>query len=181
MTHTDDHIPAQQELHWIESSGGPFVVLSASLLPTWLGSNGDEYEAACEVDDYLGLISVGKAGHIHVGLVIGDEPLTSTYIPDLKCILQWQYAPSENSLVSAARIAIEGSLDWENGPTLKVQDNLVMFDAAASAASLEEREILPISLPPGMYRCLTADFSIEDTSGRLHWFRSASNTGSQVN
>ncbi|WP_327234770.1 immunity 21 family protein [Streptomyces sp. NBC_01317] len=161
-----------EELRWIESSGGPFVVLPASRLTHWLGSNGSDYEAACEVEEYLGLVRVGAPELEATGLVVADEPLPAVYIPDLKCVLQWQYAPSESALVSAARRSIEGVLDWQVGPVFDIRDRVVMFDAAASGETLEASEMLELPLPPGKYECFTADYSEgRDTAGRLHQFR----------
>ncbi|WP_353962866.1 MULTISPECIES: Imm21 family immunity protein [unclassified Streptomyces] len=162
----------EMTFRWIESSGGPFVILPVSCLPDWLGSYGEDYDAACEVEEYLGLVRAGTPGSTEEGLVVADEPLPATYIPDLKCVLQWQYASSENELVSAARRSIAGPLDWQRGPQFELRDRLVMFDASASGESLEENEKLELPLTPGRYECFTADYSSgSDISGRLHQFR----------
>jgi hypothetical protein len=166
----------QEELRWVESSGGPFVVLPASYAPHWLGSMGADYDAACEIDDYLGLVQIGTPRQEGVALIIADEPLTSTYLADLHCILQWQYAPSENALVSAARRSIEGLLGWHRGPTINFASEAIMFDAAASGISLRDDEILPLPIHPGIYECFTADYSEgDDIAGRLHQFRRIAN------
>lgn len=160
------------EIRWIESSGGPFVVLSLSCVNSWLGSDGADYDAACEVVEYLGLVRTGGLEGPGVGLVVADEPLPAAYISDLQCVLQWQYAPSGDALVSAARRSVEGPLDWQIGPQFEIRDQMVMFDAAASGESLDANEVLDIPLTPGIYECFTADFLYDsDVSGRLHQFR----------
>ncbi|MDX3228717.1 Imm21 family immunity protein [Streptomyces sp. ME19-01-6] len=162
----------RERFHWIESSGGPLVVLPVSHVPGWLGSYGADFDATCEVEEYLGLVRVGAPEREKTGLVVADEPLPATYIPDLRCVLQWQYAPSESALVSAARQSIEGPLDWQEGPLFELREPVLMFDAAASGGSLTSEESLDLSLPPGRYECFTADYSRgSDVSGRLHQFR----------
>lgn len=163
---------AQDELRWIESSGGPFVVLPASYCSSWLGSDGADYDAACEVDSYLGLVCFDDPER--VGLVVADEPLRTTFLPDLQCLLQWQYAWSESALVSAARRSIEGPLHWELGPLVEFRERVVIFDAAASGDSVDASELLELPVVPGIYECFTADYSVgDDVSGRLHQFRPA--------
>ncbi|OMI39365.1 hypothetical protein SPAR_11117 [Streptomyces sparsogenes DSM 40356] len=125
------------------------------------------------MSDYLGLVCAGAAAtQVEMALVIADEPLPAAYLPDIQCILQWQYAPSEHTLVSAARSAIAGPLVWQQGPFFEFRDQAVMFDAAASGESLDADEMLTLSLPPGRYQCLTAEYSDGgDIAGVLHQFR----------
>ncbi|MFD5251691.1 Imm21 family immunity protein [Streptomyces bobili] len=173
-----EEFDSREEPRWVESSGGPLVVLPVSKLLSWLGSYGTDYEAACEVDEYLGLIRFGAPKQEQAGLVVADEPLPATYIADLQCILQWQFASSESVLISAARHSIEGDLDWQVGPLFEVRERVVMFDAAASGASLEASEVLELPIPPGSYECFTADYAVGgDISGRLHRFRQVKQFG----
>ncbi|MFI6231371.1 Imm21 family immunity protein [Micromonospora echinospora] len=155
---------------WIESSGGPFVVLPASQRSVWSGGDGPDYDMACEVDDHLGLVQSAAQSEA-LALVVADEPLTSAFVDDIGAVLQWQYAPSDEALLSAARHSVE-SLDWVAGPTLDVPGELVMFDAVVPGNSLRPDETLLIALPPGRYRTATADFAVgADVCGRLHRFR----------
>ncbi|MBE1491331.1 Imm21 family immunity protein [Plantactinospora soyae] len=159
----------EEYLHWIESAGGPLVVLAAPDLPDWTGSEGPDYDRACEVAGYLGLIEWGSAGHQRIGLVIGDEPLRTTFVPDLRCILQWHYAPSAHQLVDAARNSAKSGLVWEEGPTFELAERAVVFDAAATGTSLGDDEMILPSFGAGRYACATAEFAFEDAvAGRLH-------------
>src|SRR5215510_13183631 len=78
------------ELRWINSAGGPLLLVSGEYLPFWggvapppderlieatfrwmgPGTPATDYDRACDVQGYLGLLDIG-AGH---GLVLGDAP-----------------------------------------------------------------------------------------------------------
>lgn len=156
---------------WIESEGGPYIVVPASLVPAWQGVEGDDYDAACEIDDYLGLVTFGT-GNKAVGLVVADEPLPATFLPDLASVLQWSYAPSDAALVNAAQASVDSIAQWHPGPQLDITEPLVMFDATIPGASVTDEEQLRLSPPHGRVQFHTADFeSGADIAGRLHTIR----------
>ena len=94
-------------LQWASSEGGPLILLSATSLREWEGIDipadgrrveaefrwhGDknapasDYDRACDIADYIGLISVG----LGQGLVLGDEPNSTCWLP---------HGPSAGTLV----------------------------------------------------------------------------------
>jgi hypothetical protein len=82
-------------LKWIESTGGPLLLLERALLPYWHGSFGNttaatDYDRACEIADYVGAIEVGSG----IGVVLGEEPFSTTWwrsSEELRnsCIVRW--------------------------------------------------------------------------------------------
>ena len=100
---------------WIESAGGPLVVLPRSLRSAWMGVAADDYDAACSVDGYLGLLRRpwGDA------LVLGDEPLRTSVVQrhDGLAIVRWRFAPGTSALMDAARVA---NLDGRPAETIEV-------------------------------------------------------------
>lgn len=67
-------------MHWIESTGGPLLLLEGALLPQWHGSFGNsdavtDYDRACQIEDYVGTVEVGGG----FGLVLGEEPFPTTW------------------------------------------------------------------------------------------------------
>ncbi|MGG2464406.1 Imm21 family immunity protein [Streptomyces sp. RGM 3693] len=157
---------------WIESTGGPFVIVPAPHAAVWQGIEGDDYDEACLVEDYVGRVEFGPAAQKVPGIVVADEPLPATFLPDLQCLLQWSYAPSEQALIDGARRSFDGIDNWHQGPVLDVHDPLIMFDATIPGNSLEQAETLSVSLPTGSYQFHTADFEIgDDVAGRLHAIR----------
>lgn len=80
-------------MKWIVSGGGPLIVIDQIHLEYWKGDRNvweeediqemqaeakhplDDYDRACQVDSYIGLIDVGEGN----GIVLGDYPLPSTW------------------------------------------------------------------------------------------------------
>lgn len=60
-------------MDWVITTGGPPILLGRSVLKFWNGV-GPDYERACEVTDYLGILRIGRAE----GLVLGDESMQTT-------------------------------------------------------------------------------------------------------
>lgn len=75
-------------MHWITSGGGPLICLGQSVLGIWKGTDGlgepeykrqgfrSDYERACEVKDYLGIIPVMSS----YGIVLGEMPLDTSIV-----------------------------------------------------------------------------------------------------
>lgn len=116
---------------WINSSGGPLVVVEEAQALLWHGSNGNpsDYDLACQFSDYASKLAL----HGTDTLVLGDEPLqTAVATSDSRqLIVRWKWADSEADV----RVAIEKidfstvnfieklTINWTN-------QLLVMFDAA---------------------------------------------------
>ncbi|MFF8029244.1 Imm21 family immunity protein [Streptomyces sp. NPDC007896] len=61
-------------VEWIESGGGPLIVIPEASLSAWRGAGGDDwedYDRACDVDGHVGLIAVGQSR----ALVLGFDPV----------------------------------------------------------------------------------------------------------
>ncbi|MEU1151370.1 Imm21 family immunity protein, partial [Streptomyces sp. NPDC005863] len=80
---TDD--ASGPSLVWVESMGGPLIVVPVSALPSWGGCTGsglmagdatdpDDYDRACAVDDLAGVILIDENGMQALGRVleVGD-------------------------------------------------------------------------------------------------------------
>ena len=74
---------------WVSSNGGPLLCLPVAHLAKWQGTEAaaaqdpsdadaptSDYERACAVADYTGVIPVGSGE----GLVLGDEPNDTTWV-----------------------------------------------------------------------------------------------------
>ncbi|MFD9409780.1 Imm21 family immunity protein [Streptomyces sp. NPDC059989] len=57
---------------WLETEGGPFIVVPRAALPHWSGPEGD-YDRACEVIDFVGVLELPDGAE---ALALGDEPLS---------------------------------------------------------------------------------------------------------
>ena len=127
---------------WIESAGGPLVVMPRSVRADWNGIAGDDYQEACRVDDYLGLVARAW-GDV---LVLGDEPLRTAVVhrPDGPAIVRWMYAPSEERLLDAALNSDLDQLPPVEMLSIRVlAEPYVLFDSGASGATANRLEFIP--------------------------------------
>ncbi|WP_194869403.1 Imm21 family immunity protein [Myxococcus sp. AB025B] len=118
---------------WIESAGGPLVVIPRSVIAEWKGTPAD-YEEACGIEDYLGLLC-REWGDV---LVLGDEPLRTGVVarPEGPVIVRWMFAPSTERLLD---VALHAKLDELSAlETLRVglRDEVYgIFDSGADGSS----------------------------------------------
>jgi hypothetical protein len=170
------HRGSDDGLLWLESNGGPLLLLDQSWLPAWNGYSdaalpvdapGTDYARACAVDDYLGLLTIGFGA----GLVLGDEPLMTAWWPSFDqpggTLIRWRWANDEAVWRDAlSRLA---SLPWSN-PSVVLPvptGHAVLFDAADPGWDIKES--LTLELAPGTYEVDTAEYQPdEETAFLLH-------------
>jgi hypothetical protein len=163
-----------KKLNWIESSGGPLLLLPHKLVHFWGGintsSNGDnyrtDYDRICDIQDDITLISVSEGE----GVVLGGEPLSTSWISASNksgVFIRWRYAYDELAVLEYIRTS--QTLVWELSYltfTINEQD-LVLFDSALPGTDIEEH--LEIGLELGTYTIETAHFEPDQsTSLVLH-------------
>lgn len=143
---------------WVESAGGPLLVAPESQLALWGGSTDDDgpveewgdYGRACSVEGYVGLVDVGD----DQALVLGDEPASTTYLPDERLFLRWAAAYSEAELIAAAKRALNDGVQWDEDEDLtwEIREPVVLFDSAWPGAEIEADNHLVVEVGPGRYR-----------------------------
>ena len=131
---------------WVESMGGPLIVVPVSALAAWRGSTEtgvmagdatapDDYDRACAVDDPAGVIAVGDGGA--QALVLADEPATSCYLPEHRAFLRWLGADSEAGLKAAAEVVLaDPASEWEECGTWVSDGPAVLMDSAEAGSAL---------------------------------------------
>jgi hypothetical protein len=171
-------------LRWIQSNGGPLLLVPGEIVLSWEGiappadgrhieaqfrwhgqdSPATDYDRACDVKEYVGLLSIGT-GH---GLVLGDEPhstawqasATSGESDDDTCgvLIRWVYANSEAEVMEALKHVPETA--WRaDGLLLSVcRELLYLLDAAYAGRELKGDNHVTIHLPPGRYSIATAEY-----------------------
>jgi immunity protein 21 of polymorphic toxin system len=183
------------ELRWLESNGGPLLLVPGERLPSWEGTeppadgrqidaqfrwNGQDapatdYDRACDVKGWLGLLDVG-AGQ---AIVLGGEPLGTAWqaaaaggeSDDNTCgiLIRPVYANSEADVIEALKHVRE-TVWQDTGLLLSVgREPLYLLDAAYPGSELEGDDHLTIELPPGRYSIATAEYEPDShTSLLLH-------------
>ncbi|WP_255951162.1 Imm21 family immunity protein [Streptomyces odontomachi] len=152
---------------WIESEGGPLVLLGTRQIEEWSGYQGD-YELACEVEDCVGLIELDQGRG--EAIVIGGDPLPAAYMREFPAIVQWVQAPSEAALFSGLRNLWGEIQGWSPGPEVDIDGPLFMMDAALPGVESGE-EYARVDLPAGRYRIDTVEIDFDnETCARVHRF-----------
>jgi len=140
---------------WIDSTGGPLVLLQASGLKVWHGIFGSDYDDACADAGYTSVLRKERRDI----LVLGGEPLPMAHFRDAgeHFLVGWIQGPSMEAgleaianMRGALKEAVE-EIDLEI-----VEDNQVIIDSADDGENADER--LELSIPPGKYRVLTFDY-----------------------
>lgn len=127
---------------WIESAGGPLVVIPRSVIAEWKGTPAD-YEEACGVEGYLGLLR-REWGDV---LVLGDEPLRTAIVarPEGSAIVRWMFAPSAEQLLD---VALHANLDGLSAvETLRVglrDEAYAVFDSGVDGSGAVMVEFMPL-------------------------------------
>ncbi len=181
-------------LVWVESGGGPFLLLDQSLLGYWTGVftpganpeidplEGTDYGRACSVsEESVSSLDVGL-GH---GLVLGDVPVPVTWWPLPESgggVVVRAYAESDDDVVAVLGHLAE--MHWEEtGIVLEVPSGtLCLFDSAASGAEVSGSpkvevgassgeayaDFLVIEVGKGSYRVGIAEYEDEDLDVELN-------------
>ncbi|MFJ2566942.1 Imm21 family immunity protein [Streptomyces sp. NPDC088770] len=154
---------------WVESMGGPLIVVPASALSAWRGCTDtgadvgdatapDDYDRACAVDELAGVIAVGDSGA--QALVLADEPATSCYLPEHRTFLRWLAADSTAGLKAAAEAVLaDPATEWEECGTWTSDGPAVLMDSAEVGAELSVAypdggmpAQAPVPLPAGHWK-----------------------------
>lgn len=159
----------KQLLSYIETEGGPFILLPLELKKSWTGvgeapeegsdEDDDEdetdYDRANEFVSSVGVLSVGKGE----ALILGEAEVTAFRATDDGGVfIQRVYGDDDAEVIALVDAAV-GSGKWKTTQhTLEVtgKGKLALFDSAYAYADADEDQILQISLAPGAYSVETA-------------------------
>lgn len=179
---------------WIESNGGPLILLPKNLLMYWNGNESilpkvqdggtdenkslndfTDYDRACHLSDYINLISVGQAQ----GLVLGDMPSLTAWwpLPEINSgmLVRRIFANEDESIIhSLSHMSLDlfppASFVWNN-----VNENLILMDSAfpGLAPYVPEMNRTMFTLPPGNFGIRTLEYGPDnDTFLILHLLES---------
>ncbi|MFC4606634.1 Imm21 family immunity protein [Streptomyces maoxianensis] len=159
------------DLTWVESEGGPMIVVEESLRNRWGGYTNSDYENACEVEGYAGLVTFGEPSASVPALAINDIPAPTAFLKEFRAIVQWISSSSDARFVEVVREGIEFVDPWVDGPLVQVKGPLAVFDAALPGTEARADELLLVEIEPAVYRLRTADIESDTgTCARVHKF-----------
>ena len=141
-------------MRWVESEGGPLVVVPAPALDRWRGAASEfdagdmdtwgDYGRACQIDGYAGTVDLGG----DQALVLGDEPAATTYLPERRLFVRWIYAPDEAAVARLVPVAVQEA-DWTDSGSWTTGGPALLFDAAFAGGEIEQH--LVVEVAPGSY------------------------------
>jgi hypothetical protein len=176
------------KFQWVNCDGGPLILIEEKYLSNWEGSeepsNGrvveansrwglemaTDYDRACDVEDYLGLINVGEGKAVVLG---GDEmPTTWLALTENQegFLIRWFYGESEFDVVGAAKSLSDELGKDEDFEFVVGNSDLILF-AAAESADDKVYHRLKFNLANGNYKISTIEYENEQTSIVCHRFR----------
>jgi hypothetical protein len=171
----EQNVQDRDSLIWLESTGGPLILLEEDLLPYWGGylssfnSGVTDYERACEVSDYLGSIKVASRS----GVLLGEQPYATTWWEpselDDGLIVRW--VSGEDEAASIQELTQVPISNWErtNVEIEVVNGRLVLFDSVEPGDNIET--FIVIQKPKGTYVAETQHYNPDsNTSLILHRF-----------
>ena len=155
---------------WIASGGGPLIVLPDSALAYWNGADEPEmgiipvdegassdYERACSMSDWVGVIPVGP----EEGLVLGDEPLDTRWWRPHESgslyLIRWIHGDSTGSVLESLSALDELPLEPTGVLFRNNSERVVLFDSAMPGTDI----LTPYSsmnLAPGTYMVAMGQF-----------------------
>lgn len=162
-------------MKWINSAGGPLILLSDDLVGCWMGvtqkDGPSDYERACLCNDYLCILGINHG----VGVVLGDEPLATTWIPSTSLghpmLIRWVCANDEQQILAYASHAPDDVFTYNVVTYRAPMCRHLLFDSALAGHQLQSDRFLEVSLEPGDYRIDTGVFRPDaDTTMVLHRF-----------
>ncbi|MCU8589118.1 immunity 21 family protein [Streptomyces sp. A13(2022)] len=142
---TADHASGPTPV-WVQSMGGPLIVVPVSALASWGGCTEtglmagdatvlDDYDRACAVDDLAGVIPIDENGT--QALVLADEPASSCYLPQHRAFLRWRTADTEAELRAAAdAVLADPATAWEEYGAWVSDGPAVLMDSAEAGSDL---------------------------------------------
>ncbi|WP_436776916.1 Imm21 family immunity protein [Yinghuangia sp. YIM S09857] len=172
---SSDGVSADQgALRWVESMGGPLVVVPVSALEHWAGCSEswgedgvhDDYDRACDIEGYAGVLGVGAGGA--QALVLGDNPATSCFVPALRVFVR-QFGGTAAELPAAAEAVLtDPTATWEDCGVWETDGDAVLMDSvtAGNAPAVEYPngggfpEQAPVPVPAGRWQ---VDATHQDT------------------
>jgi hypothetical protein len=176
------------KFQWISSDGGPLIVVEQKYLGFWEGCDAPsnnrvpeakfrrglevatDYDRACDIEDYIGLIDVGGGKAI----VLGGDETAATWLhfreSEEGILIRWFSGNSETDVLRAADSLSDKSGKNENLEFTIEDSDLVLF-AACESGNDNVFPRLKYSLPKGTYKIFTIEYEDEQTSIICHRFR----------
>lgn len=164
---------ATNDIQWISTYGGKFIILPDQLLPAWNGYSDDtldpldtshDYGRACGASGHASEIPVGTG----VGLVFGENETGGVWLGSTSPIVfEWVYADSDNTIVELLE-NLPSDLTADSKTAFHVAaDTLTVFDSAFSGLDFEPQHSCRFAIKPGSYIVASTYYEPDDSTGLI--------------
>lgn len=164
---------SKNDLAYVETEGGPFILLPLELKKAWKGVGDDEdedeasdYERAEEFLSTVGVLDVGDGK----ALILGEAEVTA-FRPtkDGGVLIQRVFGEEDEDVIAAVDEAIASGKWKATKHVLPIAGNgkVALFDSAYAYEDADEDEVLKIALAPGSYAIDTARVKTKDVEAGL--------------
>lgn len=133
---------------WIDTTGGPHIIIEEKLRSKWRGVENSHYEKACEVDGYQGYIMLDGISAVILGDMPGSAKFYSTDQSNFSCVC-WVAADSEKE-VEEKYFGVGNALP-PDAETMQVEfdsGQIALFDSSYPG---DEADIAVLTIQPGRY------------------------------
>jgi len=179
-------------LPWVTCNGGPHLLIPEELGALWEGSDAPsggrvvnarfrwsadpgavatDYDAACDVNELVGVIPVGAGA----ALVLGDEVPMSTWVPStlfagglIVVPMTWPHPGMPEQRLLAAVNSVDRSAFTQTGLTLPPSSGQFILCAACDASPDWIYPTMRVRVPGILYQILSAEARIDGFRLRLH-------------
>lgn len=179
-------------LSWITCDGGPHLLIPEELGTLWEGTNAPsggrvvnarfrwstepgavatDYDAACDINELVGVISVGAGA----ALILGDEVPMSTWVPStlfarglIVVPMTWARPSMPEQRLLAAVNSADRSAFAQTGLALPPSSGQFILCAACDASPDWIYPTMRVRVPGVLYQVLSAEVRIEGFWLRLH-------------
>ncbi len=173
---------------WVSGDGGPLILMEKEYLANWEGSDAPsngrvvnaisrwgldvatDYDLACDVEDYLGLVNVGEGK----ALVLGGDELATTWFPFFEngqgILIRWVYGNSESEVIDFAK-SLSDEVKKDENIEFSVENSELVLFVAAEHGNDKVYSRLEFNLSKGTYEISTIERKDEQTSVICHHFR----------
>lgn len=161
-----------EEIFWVNSEGGPLVILPKMQADFWKGSLlTDHYDLICHVEDYLSILTIDGC----MVIVLGDEPLETCALTDNNrlFLIRCYWLDDEENFYSYFEKIRSRYVDLEVIEQTEIKANdkqWVIFDGAYTIDDAQEK--LYITLPNTQCKINTYKYQEEKASFLIHIFES---------
>jgi len=153
---TDAMVRAAKRLEFVETDGGPVLVLPLAHKTEWFGVNDadgeyafeskpTDYDRACEVNEVIEAIPVGAS---EAWVLPSPDPVAFHPVEEGGLLLRWVGADNGTSVLAGALLAPE-ALWYDTGQVLTSEGSFAIVDAAKDGR--DDKPCTTFKLPAGRY------------------------------